>query len=148
LNEKILAVRRRVLGEEHPETLTSMHNLGIDLYVLGEVVAAKELILRVYRLRFQVLSEQHPDTVNSQRNLAIIERRMDEEDPDTLERMTKLANAVYVAGDAVGARELHESVLAVRRRVLGEEHPDTLQSMNNLAAIERKTSGFGSSESS
>jgi hypothetical protein len=29
LDEKVLAVRRRVLGEEHPDTLTSMNNLAI-----------------------------------------------------------------------------------------------------------------------
>ena len=36
LDEDTLARRRRVLGEDHPDTLTSANNLALDLYALGE----------------------------------------------------------------------------------------------------------------
>ena len=36
LDEDTLARRRRVLGEDHPDTLTSASNLAADLCALGE----------------------------------------------------------------------------------------------------------------
>jgi hypothetical protein len=36
LDEDTLARYRRVLGEDHPDTLTSASNLAIDLRALGE----------------------------------------------------------------------------------------------------------------
>lgn len=42
LNEDTLA-RRRVLGDDHPNTLTSAANLAADLKNLGEHQAAREL---------------------------------------------------------------------------------------------------------
>lgn len=35
LNEDTLTRRRRVLGEDHPSTLTSANNLARDLHALG-----------------------------------------------------------------------------------------------------------------
>ena len=43
INEDILARHRRVLGEDHPNTLTSANNLGVHLRALGEDQAAREL---------------------------------------------------------------------------------------------------------
>jgi hypothetical protein len=37
LNHDTLVRRRRVLGEDHPDTLYSAHNLAINLRMLGEV---------------------------------------------------------------------------------------------------------------
>jgi hypothetical protein len=38
LNEDTLARRRRILGEDHPDTLASANNLAIDLRALDEQV--------------------------------------------------------------------------------------------------------------
>jgi hypothetical protein len=43
LGEDTLARRRRVLGEDHPDTLTSAHGLAISLRGVGEHQAAREL---------------------------------------------------------------------------------------------------------
>jgi hypothetical protein len=34
LSDEVLARSRRVLGEEHPDTLTSANNLALDLWAL------------------------------------------------------------------------------------------------------------------
>ncbi len=148
-------VRSQLLGEEHPNTLTSLHSLALDLHALGEVVAARELNEKTLAVRRRVLGEEHPDTLQSMNNLALalyalgevvaarvlnektlaVRRRvLGEEHPDTLQSMYNLAIDLHALGEVVGARELNEKILAVRRRVLGEEHPDTLKSMNNLAS--------------
>ena len=55
------------------------------------------------------------------------------EHPFTLTSMNNLAETLRAQSDHVGARALHEEVLAVSRRVLGAEHPNTLGCMSNLA---------------
>jgi hypothetical protein len=59
-----------VLGENHPDTLTSATNLAADLRALGEHEQARQLsedtLIRYHR----VLGENHPDTLTSATNLA------------------------------------------------------------------------------
>ncbi|WP_026207945.1 FxSxx-COOH system tetratricopeptide repeat protein, partial [Catelliglobosispora koreensis] len=43
LDEDTLARRRRVLGDDHPDTLMSAHNLAVDLSNLGEHERARQL---------------------------------------------------------------------------------------------------------
>ncbi|GAA3071330.1 hypothetical protein GCM10010448_62680 [Streptomyces glomeratus] len=42
LGEDTLTRRRRVLGEDHPDTLATASNLAIDLAALGQLDAARE----------------------------------------------------------------------------------------------------------
>ncbi len=43
LHEQTLAARRRLLGDEHPDTLSSMNNLAETLGALGDHAGAREL---------------------------------------------------------------------------------------------------------
>jgi hypothetical protein len=70
LDEDTLARMRRVLGEDHPSTLTSASNLANDLRELGEDQAARELDEDTLARRRRVLGEDHPDTLTSANNLA------------------------------------------------------------------------------
>jgi hypothetical protein len=63
-------VRRRVLGEDHPDTLTSMNNLAETLRSQGDLGAARGLQEQVLTMRRRVLGEDHPDTLTSINNLA------------------------------------------------------------------------------
>jgi hypothetical protein len=103
---------RQVLGEEHPDTLTSMNNLAATLHAQGDLPGARALQEIVLKVWHWVLGEEHPGTLTS---------------------MNNLAQTLQAQGDLPGARALQEKGLAVQRRVLGEEHPGTLASMNNLA---------------
>jgi tetratricopeptide (TPR) repeat protein len=155
LEERVMAVMTRVLGDEHPDTLASINNLAATLWDQGDHAGARRLQERVLEARTRVLGEEHPDTLVSMNNLAltlaaqgdhagarriqerVLEARtrvLGEEHPDTLTSMNNLAGTLWAQGDHAGARRLQERVLEVMTRVLGEEHPDTLASMNNLAA--------------
>jgi len=110
-----LSVTRRVLGEDHPDTLASMNNLAQTLSRQGDLSAARGLAEQALAAQRRVLGEDHPDTLISMGNLAA---------------------TLSSQGDLGAARELQEQVLAVMRRVLGEAHSDTLStlaSMNSLA---------------
>jgi len=112
LNERALELRRRVLGPEHPKTLTSMNNLAVTLQAQGDLTGACKLQEETLDSLRRVLGSEHPDTLTSMNNLASI---------------------LLAQGDLAGARKLQQETLDSFRRVLGSEHPRTLTSMSNLA---------------
>jgi tetratricopeptide (TPR) repeat protein len=156
INKEVLDLRRRVLGEEHPDTLTSMNNLAENLRAQGHLQDARKIHERVLDVSRRSLREEHPDILTSMNNLALtlhdqghlpdarkiheqaldVRRRvLGEEHPDTLQSMNNLAQTLLAQGDSRGARKIHEEVRDIFRRVLGEGHSHTLTSMNNLANI-------------
>ena len=62
LQEQVLTVRRRVLGEEHPSTLISMNNLAGTLWHCSERIEAIELISRAVEACVTKLGGDHPNT--------------------------------------------------------------------------------------
>ena len=67
-----------MLGEDHPDTLTSASNLAIDLRALGETQAARELDEDTLARSRRVLGDDHPRTLTSASNLAIDLRALGE----------------------------------------------------------------------
>jgi tetratricopeptide (TPR) repeat protein len=147
--------RRRLLGAEHPDTLTSMNNLAETLHALGELAGARELQEQALDGRRRLLGPEHPDTLGSINNLAAtlhdlgelagarelhqevvdgLRRLLGPEHPNTLRAMNNLAEVLHDLGELAAARDLLQQVADVTRRLLGAEHPDTLTSMNNLVA--------------
>ena len=63
LDEHTLARRRRVQGEDHPDTLTSASNLVMLLGRLGEHQAARELNDDIITRRRRLLGDEHPQTI-------------------------------------------------------------------------------------
>jgi len=62
----------RMLGEEHPDTLTSMANLALTYRKQGRWKEAEELNMQVMETSIRVLGEEHPSTLTSMANLALI----------------------------------------------------------------------------
>jgi tetratricopeptide (TPR) repeat protein len=112
LHQQVLAVRRRTLGDDHPDTLASMNKLAESRWILGDPHGARELHEQTLAARRRVLGDDHRDTLDSMNNLALDHQAL---------------------GDLHGARDLHQQALAARRQLLGDDHPHTLASMNNLA---------------
>jgi CHAT domain-containing protein/exonuclease VII small subunit len=113
--EKAFKIRMEILGEKHPDTLTSLNNLASIYDSISGLDEFLPLLYECgYRLRKEVLGEKHPDTLGSLNNLALIYQYL---------------------GHLYEALPLFEKSLRLRKEVLGEKHPDTLQSLNNLASI-------------
>ena len=112
LGEPLVTDRERVLGETHPDTLSSRNNLAGAYLAAGRLDEAIPLYERTLADYERVLGETHPDTLTSRNNLAL---------------------AYKDAGRLDEAIPLYERTLADYERVLGETHPDTLASRNNLA---------------
>ena len=113
---RVMETRRRVLGPEHPDTLTSMANLASTYSSQGRWTEAEELDVQVMEIRRRVLGPEHPDTLSS---------------------MANLASTYRMQGRWTEAEELGVQVMEIRRRVLGPEHLDTLSSMATLASTYR-----------
>jgi len=159
-----LAIRKKVLGEEHPDTAESLNNLGFLLATQGDYEAAEEYYLSSLAIREKVLGEEHPDTAESLNNLgALFVRRGDfnearqyheralaiwkkvrgEEHLDTARSLNNLGHLLQSQGEYERAREHYERALAIWEKVRGEEHPDTATSLNNLGNLLRKKGELG-----
>lgn len=66
---------KRILGQEHPDTLASMANLAMTYSKQGRWNEVEELYGQVIQMRTSVLGEEHPDTVTTIANLAMTYRK-------------------------------------------------------------------------
>ena len=152
--EPLLADCERLLGADHPDTLSAVANLAYAYRAAGRTAEAIPLYERALADRERLLGADHPDTLTSRNNLARVyrgagrtaeamalyeraladfERLLGADHPDTLQSRNNLAGAYQGAGRAAEAIPLLERNLADRERRLGADHPDILQSRNNLA---------------
>lgn len=63
---------KKLLGEEHSDTLTSMNNLAIVLYSQAKYKDAEKLHRKTLAIRQKVLGKEHPSTLSSMNNLALV----------------------------------------------------------------------------
>ncbi|GAB2566011.1 hypothetical protein Aab01nite_46800 [Paractinoplanes abujensis] len=120
--ERVYEIREKQLGREHPDTLTSRHNLASAYQTvgrLGEAIEQQESVLADY---VRLLGNDHPDTLAARNNLA---------------------RAYRLAGRTTEAVDLHEQVVSASRRALGEPALDTLTARINLAAAYREAGWAG-----
>src|SRR5262249_39538081 len=62
LQQKLLALSRDVLGEQHPDTAARYSNLALSLHDQGKHAEAEPLFRRALAIYQQALGEQHPHT--------------------------------------------------------------------------------------
>lgn len=160
-------IRRRLLGASHPQTLSSIDDLGWTLNREGHYPEAEKLQRETLDLRRRVLGPEHPDTLRSMTNLAgtlsleghyaeaeklqretldIQRRLLGREHPETLKSMSDLANTLLRTGRHTESETLQRETLDIQRRVLGPEHPDTLRSMSILANTLKGEGRYGEAE--
>ncbi|KAK5202667.1 hypothetical protein LTR41_011588 [Exophiala xenobiotica] len=105
-------LKRKVLGEEHPETLTSMNNLAGALSSQGEYEEAEEMHRKTLQLSRKVLGDDHPSMMVSVHNLAYV---------------------LALRSRFVQATILYERAVAGYQRLLGPDHPATRSCMEQYS---------------
>ena len=70
--ERALELRRRVLGPEHADTLTSMNNLAMLYEARGQYETAEPLHTQALEVKRRVLGPEHPEVLMSMNNLATL----------------------------------------------------------------------------
>jgi hypothetical protein len=114
LFQEVLAVSRRVDGNDDANTLVSMNNLAALHQKMGHHELARPLFEEALGVQQRVLGKEAPDTLLTTSNLSMLHLR---------------------TGHFALALPLAEDTLAVRRRIRGEEHADTLLSKHNLGLL-------------
>jgi tetratricopeptide (TPR) repeat protein len=120
-----LAIRKKTLGEEHPDTATSYNNLAGLYESMGVYEKAEQLYLKALKIREEVLGEEHPNTATTYNNLAGLYESM---------------------GAYEKAEPLYLKDLKISEKVLGEEHPSTATTYNNLAGLYRSMGAYEKAE--
>lgn len=67
---QVMEARKRIFGNDHPDTLLSMSNVAVTYSHQGRLREAEELNVQVTDTRRRVLGVEHPDTLLSTSNLA------------------------------------------------------------------------------
>lgn len=62
LRQQTLEIRKRVLDDEHPDTLQAMNNIASSYLTLGRYQEALELDKKALEVRKRVLGDEHSDT--------------------------------------------------------------------------------------
>lgn len=121
LTTQQLETRRRLLGEEHAETATSLANLAEVTFWRGDKAGASELHERALELRLQILGERHPQVAESQAALGRVEKGFRH-----FER----------------AKALHLAAITCRRELFGEESLEVAASLFDLSDVDRAVGDF------
>jgi serine/threonine protein kinase/tetratricopeptide (TPR) repeat protein len=115
---------RRVLGDEHPDTLKAMNNLGNLLHARGKLAEAEPYLSDALDTSRRVLGNDHPNTLTSINNMGAL-----------LWGQGLQAQGPYAQDKLAEAEPYFREALDKRRRLLGDDHPDTLISINNMGAL-------------
>ncbi|CAE7467834.1 Klc [Symbiodinium natans] len=119
---------RAAKGEHHPETLTSIFNLGILLKKLGRLEEAEALVREAAEKSSAAkLGHRHFETLNCLEGLAAVVSGQEEEEEEE-----KLLLEVFEARESVAT--------------LGEGHPATLRTLRGLAWLRKKQGRLAESE--
>ncbi|MFJ6886943.1 tetratricopeptide repeat protein [Streptomyces californicus] len=152
--QRLAAESERLLGSEHPDTVSARLNLAASYWQSGRTQEAIGIEERVVADRERLLGSEHPDTARARVNLAASygragrvqeaigmgervvadsERLWGSEHPDTVRARVNLAISYGRAGRVQEAIGMGERGVADSERLWGSEHPDTVRARVNLA---------------
>ncbi|MFO1052564.1 MAG: serine/threonine-protein kinase [Planctomycetota bacterium] len=121
----VLATRRSVLGEDHPDTLSAMQDLGGVFDAKDALADAEQCYRDVLVKRRALLGDDHPDTIRSTMGLG---------------------NVLRARGAYAEAEPLLRDAVAKSRTVLGDEHRETLVALNCLGQLFAAQGKFAETE--
>ena len=144
----------RELGPDHPDTLTTRHDIAHWHGEAGDAAGAAAALQELLTDQIRVLGANHRHTLTTRNNLADrrgaagdaagaaaalqelltdLLRVLGPDHPDTLGTRSGLAYWHGEAGDPARAAAALQELLTDQIRMLGPHHPDTLTTRNNLA---------------
>jgi CHAT domain-containing protein len=162
-----LKIRRKTLGNKHPDTVSSINELACCYYKQSLYAKAEPLFLEALKIRKEALGEKHRDTVLSISYLATIYESQGQyakaeplyleslkirrevlgnNHPTTATSINDLGLLYQKQAQYAKAEPLYLEALKIRRETLGDKHPDTATSINNLATLYNKRAQYAKAE--
>jgi tetratricopeptide (TPR) repeat protein len=156
LASRVCELARRVLGEDHPLTASTLDTLGTQLLLLEDLTGARPCLEQALAIRRRVLGEDHPDTAHSLHNvgellyrlgdlararpyleqaLAVYDRLPDLYQTGTACVLASLGIVSQAMGDLEVARHSLERAVVIWQTIEGNDHSDTATSLNNLGVL-------------
>ncbi|HZU28117.1 MAG TPA: serine/threonine-protein kinase, partial [Bryobacteraceae bacterium] len=153
---RALELRRRELGDRHPDTIATMASLAAVYERAGRYKDAERLYTQLVEVERRVLGNDAPNTLKTMNGLAVTyaeegrfaesvkmlaevvpaeQRVLGEENLQTLRAMGNLAAGYEVLGQRAKAEALALKTLELKRRALGADNPETLDTTANLAEL-------------
>jgi tetratricopeptide (TPR) repeat protein len=130
-----LEVRRKVLGDDHPEVATSLDYLALVLRGEKRLAEAETNALAALAIRKKVFGETNLPVATSLNTLGLVFRDQ--------------ANLLHDRGKLEGAEKLFREALAMQKQVLGvlgDNHPSVASSLNNLGMVLADENKLGEAE--
>jgi serine/threonine protein kinase/tetratricopeptide (TPR) repeat protein len=156
LQEDALETRRKILGEEDPDTLLSVNDMGNLLEMKGDYAGAEPLYREAMEKRARVRGAEHPETIVSMMNLGgnlrfqgrfvdaepmlrkaleMSKRVIGDDAKDTLTCQSVLGYLYVDEGKLAEAEPLWRETYEKGRRALGPDDPESLVWANNLGGL-------------
>jgi len=149
-------IYKKTLGENHPDHVNNLNNLGVLYEVAGDHGKALSLYQQGRDLCKKTLGEHHPEYARSLHNLGVLyqltgdygkalplldqaryirKKTLGEGHPEYAESLNFLAMLYQLTGDYGKALPLYQQAHDIAKQTLGENHPHYASTLNNLAAI-------------
>ncbi|KAF8190581.1 hypothetical protein K438DRAFT_1763045 [Mycena galopus ATCC 62051] len=152
LEARILEKWRKLLGDDHRDTLRAMNNLASTYHSLGQLQEAEKLQLVVLEKQTKLLGDDHLNTLSAMTGglkLMVLERQrklLGDDHLVILQTMRSLAVTYGKIGQFEEAEKLQVELLDKCRELLGDSHTETVTAMNNLGWIYYRQGQFGKAE--
>ncbi|KAI0829146.1 kinesin light chain [Hypoxylon sp. FL0890] len=164
---RTLALARKVLGEEHPETLSTMRSLGRAILSQGNYISAEKILSETVAICNKALGKEHHETLSSTislcislmrqgkyfeaekillENLELTRKVYGREHINTLTAMSNLGWLYGVQGKKVKAEETLREVYEFNLKALGEKHPRTLLAMKEIGMTLLRLGNYSEAE--
>ncbi len=165
--ERAEQLYRENKGENSPERLGALHEVGRVLLHLSKFPQSLEVMKDVVARRERVLGKEHQDSLRSQYLVALIliydnkateakrifettlaaqRRTLSQNHLDTLFTQRELASTNIDLGDIVTATDQLEDILKTMPTLLASEHPEVLVTKSNLAYARHVAKEYNTSE--
>lgn len=156
LAQRVLAVRQKALGPDHPDIATALNNLAALYDFLGRYSEAEPLYKRSLTIRIKALGSDDPDVATSLNNLAMLyknqgryaeaeplfkraltidEKQLGPDDPDLAILLNNLALLYQEQDRLADAEPLYKRSLAIREKALGLDDRALSTPLTNLAEL-------------
>ncbi|MCG2750090.1 MAG: toll/interleukin-1 receptor domain-containing protein [Desulfobulbaceae bacterium] len=167
LHEKVLEIRRRALGDKHPDTVVSMNNLALLLKTTNRLTEAEPLMRRALAIDEKSYGGDHPNVARDLNNLAALlqatnrlteaeplmrralainEKSYGGDHPDVAIDLNNLAQLLKATNRLTEAEPLMRRALAIDEKSYGANHPDVARDLNNLAQLLQDTNRLTEAE--
>ena len=151
--ERSLEIRRKILGNNNPDTLASLNLMG-GLYIRqGKYPESGIYFREAMEGQIRVLGHDNPETLTSIMNYGSVflyqqkyeeagkyyrealegrRRVLGENNIDTLSSVNNLAGLLQLQGKLSEAEKYYREAVEIGSRILGEDHPNYLVFLENL----------------